>query len=92
MSSLRLQHTYSKLQCLLWKTEQRKVPGGWRSFVFDSNISQSHRKSAAQYFYEGFLGCVLPEDGAYETSRFFRYYQRVRSKIQPVRSDKAQDG
>ncbi len=43
----------------------------WTALVFDSNISQSHRESAAQYFYEGFLGCSLPEDGAYETSRFF---------------------
>lgn len=50
---------------------RKKLPDGWRALVFDSNISQSHRESAAQYFYEGFLGCVLPEDGAYETARFF---------------------
>ncbi|WP_159415482.1 nucleoid-associated protein [Ensifer adhaerens] len=44
---------------------------GWRSFIFDSNISSSHRETAAQYFYEDFLGCHFPSDGAYETSRFF---------------------
>lgn len=49
----------------------KPLPAGWRSFVFDSNISPNHREAAAQYFYEGFLGCLLPEDGAYETSRFF---------------------
>jgi hypothetical protein len=47
------------------------LPTGWRSFVFDSNISPNHRETAAQYFYEAFLGCVLPQDGTYETSRFF---------------------
>jgi len=43
----------------------------WRSIIFDSNISSSHRESAAQYFYEGFFGCLFPENGAYETSRFY---------------------
>jgi 37-kD nucleoid-associated bacterial protein len=52
-----------------WKAP--KLPDGWRAFIFDSNISPTHRESAAQYFYETFLGCILPEDGAYETSRFF---------------------
>jgi 37-kD nucleoid-associated bacterial protein len=46
-------------------------PEGWKAFVFDSNITSSHRESAAQYFYEGFLGCALPADGAYDTGRFF---------------------
>lgn len=60
-----------KIAMFVQEDKTRKLPNGWRAFVFDSNISQSHRESAAQYFYEGFLGCVLPEDGAYETSRFF---------------------
>ena len=46
-------------------------PTGWRAFVFDSNISVKDREAAAAYFYEGFLGCALPRDGAYETARFF---------------------
>ncbi|MHC4051368.1 nucleoid-associated protein [Bradyrhizobium sp. 25ACV] len=44
---------------------------GWHAYVFDTNISPTHRETAAQYFYEGFLGCELPQDGAYETARFF---------------------
>ena len=60
-----------KIAMFVLEETEAKLPHGWRAFVFDSNISQSHRKSAAQYFYEVFLGCVLPEDGAYETSRFF---------------------
>ncbi|NKM30778.1 nucleoid-associated protein [Rhizobium laguerreae] len=43
----------------------------WRAIIFDSNISSSHRETAAQYFYEGFFGCLFPENGAYETSRFY---------------------
>ncbi|MGO4387267.1 nucleoid-associated protein [Microvirga sp. 2YAF29] len=43
----------------------------WSALVFDSNITTSHRESAAQYFYENFLGCTFPENGPYETSRFY---------------------
>ncbi len=43
----------------------------WRAIIFDSNISSSHRESAAQYFYEDFFGCLFPSNGPYETSRFF---------------------
>jgi hypothetical protein len=60
-----------KIAMFVLEDTTKKMPNGWRPFVFDSNISQSHRETAAQYFYESFLGCVLPEDGAYETSRFF---------------------
>ncbi|QPB21763.1 nucleoid-associated protein [Rhizobium sp. 007] len=43
----------------------------WRAIIFDSNISSSHRETAAQYFYESFFGCLFPANGAYETSRFY---------------------
>lgn len=46
-------------------------PDGWRTFVFDSNISVSNREAAAAYFYDAFLGCALPSDGPYETAKFF---------------------
>lgn len=46
-------------------------PNGWDAYVFDTNISKSHREAAALYFYDAFLGCGLMEDGAYETARFF---------------------
>ena len=63
------------------------VPEGWKSFVFDSNISQSHRESAASYFYEGFLGCAMPSDGPYETARFFDLTKEFvrRADIDPER-------
>lgn len=48
-----------------------KRPEGWTALVFDNNITQSHREAAAQYFFEGFLGCTFKGDGAYETARFF---------------------
>ncbi|MET4847002.1 nucleoid-associated protein [Bradyrhizobium japonicum] len=51
--------------------ESLTSPDGWNAYVFDTNISPTHRETAAQYFYEGFLGCELPQDGAYETARFF---------------------
>jgi hypothetical protein len=60
-----------KIAMFVCQGNSLKLPNGWRAFVFDSNISPTHRETAAQYFYEAFLGCVLPEDGAYETSRFF---------------------
>lgn len=43
----------------------------WRCFVFDSNITTARRENAAVYFYDGFLGCAFPEDGKYETAKFF---------------------
>ncbi len=60
-----------KIAIFVSQGKNLKLPNGWRAFVFDSNISPTHRETAAQYFYEAFLGCILPEDGAYETSRFF---------------------
>lgn len=43
----------------------------WRCFVFDSNITAARRENAAVYFYDGFLGCAFPENGKYETAKFF---------------------
>jgi hypothetical protein len=60
-----------KIAMFVCRVPEERLPNGWQAFVFDSNIAPTHRESAAQYFYEGFLGCMLPEDGAYETSRFF---------------------
>lgn len=53
--------------------ENKEAPdfSGWSSFVFDSNITKSNRDGAANYFYERYLGCVIPSDGARETVKFF---------------------
>ncbi len=60
-----------KIGIVLFEDASKPAPGGRRAFVFDSNISKSNREAAAAYFYESFLGCSLPNDGPYETARFF---------------------
>jgi hypothetical protein len=60
-----------KIGMMLFDDRTKTKPEGRRAFVFDSNISVSNREAAATYFYEGFLGCVLPSDGPYETAKFF---------------------
>ncbi|MFG1340919.1 nucleoid-associated protein [Xanthobacter autotrophicus] len=60
-----------KIGLMLFDDLNKAKPDGRRAFVFDSNISASNREAAAAYFYDGFLGCVLPSDGPYETARFF---------------------
>ena len=44
--------------------------GGWKAFLFDHLISRSSKISAAQYFYESFLGLAFPKNSAFETKRF----------------------
>ena len=60
-----------KIGLMLFDDVTKAKPDGRQAFVFDSNISASNREAAAAYFYDGFLGCVLPSDGPYETARFF---------------------
>lgn len=45
----------------------------WRAFIYDDQISASNKLSAAQYFYEGFLGCAFPETSARQTREFHDY-------------------
>jgi nucleoid-associated protein YejK len=68
----------------------QNAPNGWDAFVFDTNISKSHREAAALYFYDAFLGCGLMEDGAYETARFFDLTKEFVRKSDLSR-DKKQD-
>jgi len=60
-----------KVGMMVQESVSAKRPDGWTALVFDNNITQSHREAAAQYFFEGFLGCAFRGDGAYETARFF---------------------
>lgn len=60
-----------KIGLLIEATPGAARANAWQAFVFDHNITSSHRESAAQYFYEHFMGCTFPEDGPYETARFF---------------------
>jgi 37-kD nucleoid-associated bacterial protein len=62
---------FYKIGIMLRDDSGAAKPDGWRAFVFDKNISPSDREAAAIYFYDAFLGCTLPDDAPYETSRFF---------------------
>lgn len=50
-----------------------ELQNGWRAFIYDDQISASNKLSAAQYFYEGFLGCAFPETSARRTREFHDY-------------------
>lgn len=49
------------------------LQAGWRAFIYDDQISASNKLTAAQYFYEGFLGCSFPETSARRTREFHDY-------------------
>lgn len=42
----------------------------WQSFIYDETLTLSNRDGAAQYFYEGFLGCKFLESSARNTKKF----------------------
>jgi len=46
------------------------LPYGWRALIYDDQISVSNKLSAAQYFYDSFLGCSFPETSAKLTREF----------------------
>lgn len=43
---------------------------GWKAFLFDDLITQGNKLSAAQYFYDGFLGLEFPSNSAFQTKQF----------------------
>lgn len=43
---------------------------GWKAFLFDDLITQGNKLSAAQYFYETFLGLAFPSNSAFQTKQF----------------------
>jgi hypothetical protein len=44
--------------------------GRWCSYIYDEQLTISNRDGAAQYFYEGFLGCKFLESSARNTKKF----------------------
>lgn len=42
----------------------------WSSYIYDEQLTLSNRNGAAQYFYEGFLGCKFMESSARNTKIF----------------------
>lgn len=43
----------------------------WESYIYDEQLTLSNRDGAAQYFYEGFLGCKFLESSARNTKKFY---------------------
>lgn len=56
-------------------------PVGWRAYVYDDHITSSNKLTAAQYFYEGFLGCGFPETSARRTREFHDYTKEFIQKL-----------
>lgn len=46
------------------------LPAGWDAFIYDETLTLANRYGAAQYFYDGFLGCVFPQSSARQTKQF----------------------
>lgn len=59
---------------------QQEIDSRWKCIIFDHAIVANNREAAANYFYEGFLGCGFPEDSAYETARFFNLTKEFAQK------------
>jgi len=43
---------------------------GWRAFLFDDLITKGNKLTAAQYFYDIFLGFEFPSNSAFQTKEF----------------------
>ncbi len=52
------------------KADVAEFPAGWKAVIYDDLMTSSNRLGAAQYFYEGFLGCAFPETNARYTKEF----------------------
>ncbi|MCE5262969.1 MAG: nucleoid-associated protein [Deltaproteobacteria bacterium] len=57
------------------------LPAGWRAFIYDDQINTSNKLTAAQYFYESFLGCGFPETSARRTREFHDYTKEFIHKL-----------
>ncbi len=55
--------------------------GGWKAFVYDDLMTAANRDNAAQYFYETFLGCNIPQDSARQTRKFFELTKEFVGKL-----------
>jgi len=50
----------------------QKPTNGWRAFLFDDMITKGNKRSAAQYFYDSFLGLAFPSNSAFQTQQFHK--------------------
>ena len=46
------------------------LASNWKAFIYDETMSTSNKLSAANYFYDGFLGLKFPQNGATRTKEF----------------------
>lgn len=42
----------------------------WQAYLYDETLTLANRYGAAQYFYDGFLGCAFPQSSARQTKQF----------------------
>jgi hypothetical protein len=61
---------------------QAQDGNGWRAFVYDDLMTAANRDGAAQYFYETFLGCNIPQNSARQTKRFFDLTKEFVGKLE----------
>jgi hypothetical protein len=67
-----------------------QLPSGWRAFVFDDQIVQRDKTTAAKYFYEQFLGCRFREDAAHQVREFYRHSKEFITKIDAPEVEKVE--
>lgn len=46
------------------------LAAAWSATIYDETMTVANRYGAAQYFYDGFLGCTFPESSARQTKEF----------------------
>lgn len=66
-----------------------EFPINWSATVYDNQMSASNRDGAAQYFYESFLGCVLPATGSRMTRKFYEHTKNFIGKMNATPEKKA---
>lgn len=61
---------------------------GWEAYVYDDLMLEANRDRAAQYFYDRFLGCNIPVDGARQTRAFYELTRKFIAAIDVPEGDK----
>lgn len=55
------------------KKDQLRIPSDFLVYVYDHNLTRNETQSAAQYFYQAFLGCSVSASDKKLTRDFFTY-------------------
>lgn len=55
------------------KINQLRIPSDFLVYVYDHNLTRNETQSAAQYFYQSFLGCSISESDKKLTRDFFTH-------------------